>query len=130
MSKSLPKMSCYNTPETVLLVTELDDEGCDRTIDDEIGEELSGVNLPLSDGENDDLMESGDSEEQSEDLTNNGSTRGRTRFFRPRIQNRLVKDNGSALDDLLPIPSETEETGIELDKNKKNKKKFLDKAKV
>ena len=63
MSKSLPKMSCYNTPETVLLVTELDDEGCDRTIDDEIGEELSGVNLPLSDGENDDLMESGDSEE-------------------------------------------------------------------
>ena len=52
------------------------------------------------------------------------------RFFRPRIQNRLVKDNGSALDDLLPIPSETEETGIELDKNKKNKKKFLDKAKV
>lgn len=62
MNKSLPKISCYNTPETVLFVTESDGEECDRTIDDEIGEELSEVNLPLSDGKNDDLMESGDSE--------------------------------------------------------------------
>lgn len=129
MNKSLPKISCYNTPETVLFVTESDGEECDRTIDDEIGEELSEVNLPLSDGKNDDLMESGDSEKQSEDQANHGSAHGRTRFFRPQTQNRLVKDNGSALKesnyDLLPIPSETEETGIELDKNKNTTKKIF-----
>ena len=60
MSKWLPKKSCYNTPEAVLFVTESDDEQCDKTID-EIDEELSKVDLPLSDGENDDLTKSGNS---------------------------------------------------------------------
>ena len=44
----------------MLFVTESDDEQCDKTID-EIDEELSKVDLPLSDGDNDDLTKSGDS---------------------------------------------------------------------
>ena len=59
MSKSLPKKLCSNTAKAVLFVTELDDEECDKTID-EIDEELSEVDLLLP--ENDDLTESVDSE--------------------------------------------------------------------
>ena len=77
----------------------------------------------------DDLMESGGSEEESEDQANHGGAHDRRRFFRPQTQNRLVKDNDSALDesnyDLLSIPSETEEIGIELKKNKNTTKNIF-----
>ena len=95
MSKSLPKKLCSNTAEAVLFVTKLDDEECDKTID-EIDEELSEVDLLLP--ENDDLTESVDSEEESEDQPNHGDAHGRPRFFRSRIQNRLVSYIDSALD--------------------------------
>ena len=128
MSKSLPKKSCFNTVEVVLFVTESDDEECYKTID-EVDEELSEVDLPLSDGKNDDLTENGDSEEESEDQHNHGGAHGRPHFFYPRTQNRLVKDFDSALDesnyDLLPISSETEVTESKLKKHKNTIKKIF-----
>ena len=82
----------------MLFVTASDDEKCDKTID-KIDEEVSEVDLPLSNGENDDLTESGDSEEETEDQANHGDVRGRPRLFRLQTQNRLVMDIYSALDE-------------------------------
>ena len=91
MSRTLPKKSCYNTAEAVLFVTESDDQQCNKTID-KTDEELSEIYLSLSDGENDDLAESGDNEEESKDQVNHGSSHARFRFFYPQTQNRLLKE--------------------------------------
>ena len=60
----------------MLFVTESDDEECDKTVD-KIDEELSEFDLPLSEGENDNLTETGQSEEESQDQVNHGSVHGR-----------------------------------------------------
>ena len=57
----------------MLFVTEADDEECDKTVD----EELSEFDLPLSEGENHKLTETGESEEESEDQVNHGGVHGR-----------------------------------------------------
>ena len=127
MNGSLLKKLCYNTAEAVLFVTESDDEDCDKILM-RLMKSLVKL-IPLLDGENDDLMESGGSEEESEDQANHGCAHGRPRFFLPRTQKWLVKDIGSGLDksnyDLLPITSETEEIGFKLEKNKSITKKIF-----
>ena len=60
----------------MLFVTESDDEECDKTVD-KIDEELSEFDFPLSEGENDNLTETGESEEESEDQVNHGGVHGR-----------------------------------------------------
>ena len=60
----------------MLFVTEADDEECDKTVD-KIDEELSEFDLRLSEGENDNLTETGESEEESEDQVNHGGVHGR-----------------------------------------------------
>ena len=65
MNRSLLKKLCYNTAEAVLFVTESDDEECDKILM-RLMKSLVKL-IPLLDGENDDLMESGGSEEESED---------------------------------------------------------------
>ena len=97
----------------MLSATESDGEECNKTID-EIHEELSEVDLPLSDVENDDMTE-------SEDKSNQDGAHGRPRFFRVRTQNRIVKDIACALDesnyDLLVIPSESGSNRAAKEKN-------------
>ena len=53
-----------------------------KTID-KTDEELSEIDLSLSDVENDDLSESGDSEEESKNQFNDGDAHGRLCFFCP-----------------------------------------------
>ena len=94
----------------MLFVTESDGEERIKTIA-EIHEELSEVDLPLPDVENDDMTESEDNEEESEDKSNHDGAHGRPSFFRARTENRIVKDIHCALDesnyDLLVILSES-----------------------
>ena len=104
----------------MLYVTESDGEERIKTIA-KIHEELSEVDLPLSDVENDDMTESEDNEEESEDKSNQDGAHGRPRFFRVRTQNRIVKDIACALDesnyDLLVIPSESGSNRAAKEKN-------------
>lgn len=53
-----------------------------KTID-KTDEELSEIDLSLSDVENDDLSESGDSEEESKNQFSHGDAHGRLCFFCP-----------------------------------------------
>lgn len=104
-----------------------------KTID-KTDEELSEIDLSLSDVENDDLSESGDSEEESKNQFNHGVAHGRLCFFCLWTQNTYFKNNDSALDelnyDVLPILSKTKEIGSELEENKNTTKKdFLGKTK-
>ena len=60
---------------------------------------------------------------------NHGGAHVRPCFFHSRTQNRHLKDNDSGLDksnyDLRPIPSETEEIGVKLGKNKNTTKNIF-----
>ena len=64
---------------------------------------------------------------------NHGGAHVRPCFFHSRTQNRHLKDNDSGLDksnyDLRPIPSETEEIGVKLGKNKNTTKRFFGQSK-
>ena len=82
----------------MLFITKSDGEERIKTID-KIHEELSEVDLPLPDVENDDMTESEDNEEESEDKSNHDGVHGRPSFFRARTENRIVKDIDCALDE-------------------------------
>ena len=85
----------YNIAEAVKFVTGSDDEECDDAFENDGEEQIGRDNdLPLSEGETDELT---DIEESGDDK--HAVTNAKARYFYPRICKCLVKDIDSVLDE-------------------------------